>query len=345
MTPLEIKEAIRRQALEVGFSVAAFAPAATTERQKLDLAQYLKEGRHASMEWMAETEQRRNDPRGLWKDVRSVIVLGLNHAPAWNPLDHLKLKDRGAISAYAKGKDYHDVVKKRLKQLARWMVDSFGNELKVFVDTAPVMEKPLASASGLGWAGKHTNVVSRDFGCWLFLGEIFTTLDLPPDMAEPDHCGSCTKCLDICPTDAFDGPRKIDARKCISYLTIEHHGDIDPQLAEKMGNRIYGCDDCMSICPWNKFAPIHSEEAFFPRPETFAPRLADIAALNDPDFRTIFAQTPVKRTGRNRMVRNALIAMGNSGDKAFEGQIKGLINDEAEEVKNAAIWALKKLKT
>ena len=274
----------------------------------------------------------------------SVIALGVNYAPAEDPLAVLARRDRAAISAYARNRDYHDVVKKRLKALARWMVARWqGTELKVFVDTAPVMEKPLAQRAGLGWQGKHTNLVSRGHGSWLFLGEIYTTLDLPPDAAEADHCGRCRRCLTACPTDAFPAPYRLDARRCISYLTIEHRGPIPEEFRAAMGNRIYGCDDCLAVCPWNKFARAHSEPAFAPRAGLDAPRLAELAALDDAGFRALFGGSPVKRIGRDRFVRNVLVAIGNSGDPALRPVAQALAEDPDPVVAEAARWAAARL--
>ncbi len=338
-----IKEEIRQKALEVGFDTVGFAPAHIPQEKQDHLHAYIAEGRHGDMEWMAETAERKSSPHKLWPDVKSVIVLGLNYGPGHDPLAILEQKDRGAISVYAQGKDYHDLVKKRLKQIARWMVERFDNELKVFVDTAPVMEKPLAQMAGLGWQGKYTNVISKEYGAWLFLGEIFTTLELPPDEPEVDHCGSCTLCIDACPTGAITAPNQVDARACISYLTIELKGDIPEQYRGQMGNRIYGCDDCSAVCPWNKFTVPTKEEAFQPRAHTQAPRLSDLAQLDDATFRKVFSGSPVKRTGRNRMLRNILIALGNSGNVSKSAEIQGFLNEEDPSVQEAARWALGKL--
>jgi epoxyqueuosine reductase len=304
----EIKDRIRAQALELGFDAVGFAAATADPAWSVALETYVAEGRHGTMEWMAERRAQRAAPQELWPEVRTVIVLGSNYAPPGGagPAP----PDRGTISVYARGKDYHDTVKKRLKALGRWMADSFGVPLKVFVDTAPVMEKPLAARSGLGWQGRHTNVVSRRFGSWLFLSEVYTPLDLEPDPPEPDHCGSCRACEAACPTRALAGGR-IEPRRCISYLTIEHKGDIAPELAAAMGNRIYGCDDCMAACPWNKFAPPTRDADFLPRIEMVMPRLDDLAQLDDAGFRQVFAGSPVKRIGLERMARNVRIARAN----------------------------------
>jgi epoxyqueuosine reductase len=295
------------------------------------------------MDWLANTAARRTDPHVLWPDARSVIMLGLNYGPNDDPLRVLQHKDRGAISVYAQGDDYHDVIKSRLKTIARWLIGAAGGDVKVFVDTAAVMEKPLAAAAGLGWQGKHTNLVSRQLGSWLFLGAIFTTLELAADTAEIDHCGSCAACLDVCPTNAFPAPYRLDARRCISYLTIEHKGPIPRELRRQMGNRIYGCDDCLAVCPWNKFAQAGREAKLSAREALRAPALAELARLDDAAFRALFAKSPVKRIGRDRFVRNVLIAIGNSGDAAMAGTAEHLLDDAAPLVRGAAVWALSRL--
>jgi epoxyqueuosine reductase len=295
------------------------------------------------MDWLAATTARRADPRALWAEVRSVVMLGVNYGPGVDPLAVLKERTRGAISVYAQGDDYHEIIKPRLKALARWLIAQAGGDVKVFVDTAAVMEKPLAQRAGLGWQGKHTNLVSRDFGAWLFLGAIFTTLELPFDQAEADHCGSCGACLDACPTAAFDAPYKLDPRKCISYLTIEHKGPIPRELRAAMGNRIYGCDDCLAVCPWNKFAQAGREAKLSARNELRAPALAELAGLDDAAFRALFRKSPVKRTGRDRFVRNVLIAIGNSGEPGLAAHAEALLGDASPLVRGAAIWALTRL--
>ena len=295
------------------------------------------------MDWLARAPERRADPRVLWPDVRAIIMLGLNYGPHDDPLHILGAPTRGAISVYAQGDDYHDVVKSRLKAVARWLIETAGGDAKVFVDTAAVMEKPLAAAAGLGWQGKHTNLVSRELGSWLFLGAIFSTLELPPDAAEADHCGSCRACLDVCPTAAFPAPYRLDARRCISYLTIEHKGPIPRELRPRIGNRIYGCDDCLAVCPWNKFAQAGREQKLFARDALQAPALSDLARLDDAAFRALFAKSPIKRTGRDRFVRNVLIAIGNSGDRALAGEAERLLGDAAPVVRAAAVWALARL--
>ena len=308
-----LKESIREHALSIGFDAVGFAAAVDDGTPKARLREYVDEGRHASMTWMEDTFERRATPTGLWSEVKTVISLGMNYGPEVDPLAVLDQPDRGAISVYAQHRDYHDVVKKRLKQLARWMVSEVDHELKVFVDTAPVMEKPLAQRAGLGWQGKHTNLVSRDFGPWLFLGEIFTTLELSPDRPETDHCGSCTACLEACPTGALDPqhPYKIEPAKCISYLTIEHHGEIPQDLADKMGNRIYGCDDCHAVCPWTRFTKLCTEDQLKARPELIAPKLDDLQSLDDAAFRSHFSGSPVKRIKVERFQRNVAIAQRN----------------------------------
>jgi epoxyqueuosine reductase len=295
------------------------------------------------MDWMATTAERREDPRTLWSEVRSVIMLGLNYGQGGDPLAILQQHDRGAISVYAQGSDYHEIIKPLLKSLARWLVARAGGDVKVFIDTAAVMEKPLAAAAGLGWQGKHTNLVSRQLGSWLFLGAIFTTLDLQIDAAEEDHCGSCRACLDICPTAAFPAPYRLDARRCISYLTIEHKGHIPREFREAMGNRIYGCDDCLAVCPWNKFAQAGHEAKLAAREELKAPRLAELARLDDAAFRKLFTKSPVKRSGRDRFVRNVLIAIGNSRDAALAIEAERLLSDSSPLVRGAAVWALGRL--
>ncbi len=305
------------------------------------LADFLAAGHHGQMGWMADRTEWRGNPAALWPQARSVIMLAESYAPPENPLPLLQQRDRGVISVYAQGRDYHDLVKRRLKRLGRWLIDQTPCEIKVFVDTAPVMEKPLAQAAGLGWQGKHTNLLSRDLGNWFFLGAIFTTLELPPDAPEISHCGSCTACLDICPTAAFPAPYRLDATRCISYLTIEHHGPVDPDLRALMGNRIYGCDDCLAICPWNKFAQAARDIGYAPRHG--APPLAELAALDDAAFRVRFAGSPIKRIGRNRFVRNVLYAIGNSADPALAASAQALLEDADDTVAEAASWALSRL--
>jgi epoxyqueuosine reductase len=295
------------------------------------------------MAWMARDTARRGDPRALWPQVRSVVMLGLNYGGSDDPLAILQRPVHGGISVYARGDDYHDIIKPRLKAIARWLVGAAGGDVKVFVDTAAVMEKPLAAAAGLGWQGKHTNLVSRELGSWLFLGAIFTTLWLPPDAPEADHCGSCRACLDICPTAAFPAPYRLDARRCISYLTIEHKGPIPPELRPRMGNRIFGCDDCLAVCPWNKYAQVGREAKLAARAALRAPHLADLARLDDAAFRALFAKSPVKRAGRDRFLRNVLVAIGNSNDPTLAGEAERLVTDASALVRGAAVWALGRL--
>ncbi|SPF81153.1 tRNA epoxyqueuosine(34) reductase QueG [Pseudoprimorskyibacter insulae] len=308
------------------------------------LTAFLEAGYHGQMSWMADRTHWRSNPHALWPEAKSVIVLAESYTPDHDPTEVLNHPDQGAISVYAQNKDYHDTVKKRLKRLARWLIAEAGGEVKVFVDTAPVPEKPLGQAAGLGWQGKHTNLVSRGLGNWFFIGSVFTTLDLPPDPPEVDHCGSCRACLSACPTEAFPAPYQLDARRCISYLTIEHHGPVDPDLRPLMGNRIYGCDDCLAACPWNKFAVEAREAKYHARPDLIAPDLAELASLDDTAFRAKFSGSPIKRIGRNRFVRNVLYAIGNSGRPALATVAQGLTDDPDETVADAARWALQRLK-
>ena len=337
------RAAIRDKALALGFDAVGFAPAALGRSAREGLGHYLAAGHHGDMGWLAERADKRADPTALWPDARSVVVLGLNYAPARDPLALLEARDRGNVSVYARGRDYHEVVKKRLKALARWMAEALDCQVKVFVDTAPVMEKPLAALAGLGWQGKHSNLVSRDFGSWLFLGEVYCSVELAPDAAGSDHCGACRRCLDICPTAAFPAPYQLDARRCISYLTIEHKGHIPREFRAPMGNRIFGCDDCLAVCPWNKFAGATREAAFLPRAELTAPRLADLAELDDAGFRALFSKSPVKRLGRDRFLRNVLIALGNSGQPALAETARRHLDDPSPLVRAMAVWALARL--
>jgi epoxyqueuosine reductase len=343
LTLHEIKSALARAAAALGFDAVAVAGPALAPQIRSDLAEFLARGFHGDMAFMAARSERRGDPQIMWPQVRAIVMLGVNYGPDRDPTAVLARRDRGAISVYAQGSDYHDVIKKRLKALARWLVAQAGGDVKVFVDTAAVMEKPLAALAGLGWQGKHTNLVSRRFGSWLFLGALFTTLELPPDAAETDHCGSCTACLDICPTAAFPAPYRLDARRCISYLTIEHKGPIPRELRPLLGNRIYGCDDCLAVCPWNKFAQKGREAKLATREELDAPALAELAGLDDAGFRRLFAGTAIKRSGRDRFVRNVLIAIGNSGDPALAIHAERLIDDPAAVVRGAAVWAAARL--
>ncbi|MEM7439582.1 MAG: tRNA epoxyqueuosine(34) reductase QueG [Pseudomonadota bacterium] len=338
---MQFKDRIRARAFEEGFvGFGVTRPDAVPEIADR-LKTYVDEGRHGQMAWMAERMHWRGAPDALWPEAKSVIMLAESYAGDVDPMAVLQEPDRGAISVYAQGKDYHNIVKKRLKRLGRWMIENAGGEIKVFVDTAPVMEKPLAAAAGLGWQGKHTNLVGRTIGNWVFLGSIFTTLDLAADAPEVDHCGSCTKCLDACPTDAFPAPFQLDARRCISYLTIEHAGPVDEDLRSKMGNRIYGCDDCLAACPWNKFAVAASDQRYIGGAEP--PELADLAALDDTAFRARFAGSPIKRSGRNRMVRNVCYAIGNSGMPSLKPSVQALVNDPDPAVADAARWAVERL--
>jgi epoxyqueuosine reductase len=342
-----LKTALANAARRHGFDTVGITRPDSIPQALERLRHFLAEGAHGDMDWMETTAARRGSPRALWPQVRSIIMLGLNYGRDCglndDPLAILQRRDRGAISVYARADDYHDIIKPRLKALARWLSEQAGGDAKVFVDTAAVMEKPLAAAAGLGWQGKHTNLVSRQFGSWLFLGAIFTTLDLPPDAPEVDHCGTCRACLDICPTAAFPAPYRLDARRCISYLTIEHKGPIPRELRAAIGNRIFGCDDCLAVCPWNKFAQAGHEMKLAARPELQAPCLADLARLDDAAFRKMFSKSPVKRTGRNRFVRNVLIAIGNSGDATLAGEPLRLLGDSSALVRGAAVWALSRL--
>ncbi len=334
---------IRDRALAQGFDAVGFAEAGAPETARRDLAAFIAKGYHGDMGWLATTAERRCDPKVLWPQARSAVVLGLNYGPAGDPLAALARPAHGAVSVYAQGRDYHDVVGKRLRALARWIHDRFDCEVKLFVDTAPVMEKPLAQRAGLGWQGKHTNLVSRGHGSWLFLGEILTTLALAPDAAEDDHCGVCRRCLDVCPTDAFPAPYRLDARRCVSYLTIEHKGHIGVEFRTAIGNRIYGCDDCLAVCPWNKFARRAAVPDLQPRIELAAPRLAELAGLDDAGFRRVFSGSAIKRLGRDRFVRNVLIAIGNSGDAALAPCAERLLGDASPLVRAMAVWALSRL--
>ena len=339
------KEAIRSRAFECGFDAVGFARAESPQDAGEGLAAFLAEGRHGEMEWMQRTSERRADPKVLWPEAKTVIALGVNYGPHGDPLAPLAQRECGVISVYARNADYHDVIKRRLKEFAAWIVRSFGGDVKIFVDTAPVMEKPLSQAAGLGWQGKHTNLVSRQFGSWLFLGSVFTTLELPPDQAGSDACGSCSRCLEICPTRAFTAPYRIDARRCISYLTIEHKGHVAHEFREAIGNRIYGCDDCLAVCPWNKFAVAARQVAFHPRIELTLPLLRELAQLTDPDFRELFRGSPAKRIGRDRFVRNVLIAIGNSREPGLAPVAEGLLVDGSPLVRAMAVWALSRLLT
>jgi epoxyqueuosine reductase len=339
----EIRDGIRAAAFREGFDVVRFAKAEAPKGAGTDLQRFLNEERHGGMDWMARNAERRADPKVLWPEAKSIIVLGLNYGPKHDPRERLAARERAAVSCYAEGDDYHDVVKAKLKRLAHSIAELRGSEVKVFVDTAPVMEKPLAQAAGVGWQGKHTNLVSRHHGSWLFLGSIFTTLEIAPDEPEQDHCGACTRCLDVCPTNAFTASYRIDARRCISYLTIEHKGHIAREFREKMGNRIYGCDDCLAVCPWNKFASMAREARFHARAELTQPRLADLTRLSDADFRALFRGSPIKRIGRDRFLRNVLIAIGNSDQSSLASEAERLLDDLSPLVRAMAVWALSRL--
>ncbi len=335
----QLKAMVAQKALAEGFATCRVCePGAVDIGEKLGA--FLEAGYHGTMGWMEERKGWRAEPEKLWPEARSVIVLGEVYTPAHDPMEVLEHPGKGAISVYAQNRDYHDVVKKRLKRLARWLVDQTGEQVKVFVDTAPVPEKAIGQESGLGWQGKHTNLVSREMGSWFFIGSVFTTARLEPDEAEVDHCGSCRACLDVCPTDAFPGPYRLDARRCISYLTIEHAGPVDEDLRPLMGNRIYGCDDCLAVCPWNKFAQEAKEAKYHARADLVAPDLAELARLDDAGFRQMFSGSPIKRIKRGRFVRNVLYAIGNSGDAGLREVARGLCGDEDPVVADAARWAV-----
>jgi epoxyqueuosine reductase len=339
----DVKQQLKTDAMALGFDAFGVTAPDAIPLAASRLRTFLDAGRNGDMEWMVTNADRRADPRVLWPDVRSVIMLGASYAPPESPLDALARTSNAAISVYAKGRDYHDVLKSRLKQLAGDFALATGSEVKVFVDTAPLMEKPLAAAAGLGWQGKHTNLVSRDHGSWLFLGAIMTTASLAPDAAEIDHCGSCRRCLDVCPTNAFPAPYQLDARRCIAYLTIEYRGHIASEFRAPIGNRVFGCDDCLAVCPWNKFAQSANEAKFAASPTTDNPPLAELLTLDDATFRTRYAGTPIKRTGRNRVVRNALIAAGNSGNVEHLPAVISLLDDASPLVRAMAVWALHQL--
>ncbi|MBL4906568.1 MAG: tRNA epoxyqueuosine(34) reductase QueG [Sneathiella sp.] len=339
------KEKLIEFALEQGFDTARIASADFGETPGDNLETFLEKGRHGDMDWLVAKKDWRKHPQSLWPEAKSAIVLGLNYGPETDPRVHAMNPELGIISVYALGKDYHELIKKRLKRIARWIVQEYGADVKVFVDTAPVMEKPLAASAGIGWQGKHTNLLSREFGSWLFLGCILTTLEIEPDEAEEGSCGSCTACLDVCPTNAFPAPYQLDATKCISYLTIETRSHIPRHMRAAIGNRIYGCDDCLAVCPWNKYAQQSREIAFQPRRELTAPRLADLSALDDTSFRALFSGSPVKRLGRNRFIRNVLISLGNTGDSNNIGNVQSLLRDPSPIIRVAAVWACAQLMT
>ncbi len=338
-----IREQLEKEARALGFSQFGITSAQVSTEIAYGLREFVSKQHHGSMDWLADRLYHRESPTNLWPDAKSVVMVAMNYGPKTDPRALLEERSSGNISVYARGRDYHDTLKKRLKTLARFMVETFDCNLKVFVDTAPVPEKPLAAAAGLGWQGKHTNIVSREFGSWLFLGAIYTDMELQGDKPHADQCGSCRACLDACPTDAFPEPYKIDARKCISYLTIEHKGPIPHEFRKAMGNRIYGCDDCLAACPWNKFAKTASEAAFHARVELDAPSLKELLDLDDPGFRQVFSGSPIKRIGRDRFVRNALVAAGNSGDIGLLKSVQVLADDPSAVVSEAANWALAEL--
>jgi epoxyqueuosine reductase len=343
VTEADLRQSIRDRARDLGFEACGFASAADPWPAGARLEEFVAEGHHGTMAWMADTLERRRHPTAMWPDARSAIVLGLNYGPDSDPLSGLERPAKGLISAYARGDDYHDLIKGRLKQLAGWTRARLGGEVKVFVDTAPLLEKPLAQRAGLGWQGKHTNLVSRRLGSWLFLGSILTSAELAPDPAETDHCGVCRACLDICPTGAFPAPYRLDARRCISYLTIEHAGPVEPALRPALGNRIYGCDDCLAVCPWNKFAQGAREAALQARADLVEPGLAGLADLDEPGFARMFRKNPVRRIGLQRFLRNVLYAMGNSRDPNLAAPVEARLTDPSPLVRGAAVWALARL--
>jgi epoxyqueuosine reductase len=341
--PTQAAAFARQAALKLQFDAVGLADVRQGWPASARLAEWLEAGHHASMEWMQTHAARRSHPLALWPEAKSAVLVGLNYGPDDNPLERLKATSNGVISAYAQGRDYHDVLKGRLKLLGAELARGLGAQVKVFVDTAPLMEKPLAERAGLGWQGKHTNLVSRSFGSWLLLGSVLLDVELTPDAAEQDHCGTCRACLDICPTDAFPAPYQLDARRCIAYLTIEHNGPIDRQFRTAIGSRVYGCDDCLAVCPWNKFASLAAEQKFHASPATDTPALAELLTLDDAAFRQRFAGTPIKRTGRDRFLRNVLIAAGNSGDQALVPDVLARLDDAAPVVRGMAVWALLRL--
>lgn len=345
ISPEAAKLRITQWGHELGFDVVGFTPAELPAGANENLQLFLTQGYHGDMQWMQTHAERRGNPKSLWEDARSVIIFGHNYAPDYDPLELREQKENGLVSCYALGKDYHDIIKKKLRVLAGQIASELGAQVKLFVDTAPLMEKPLAAQSRLGWQGKHTCIVSREFGSWLFLGEILTDIELPYDAPVKDSCGQCSRCLDICPTQAFDAARQLDARKCISYLTIEHQGHIPQEYREKIGNRVYGCDDCLAVCPWNKFAKRSAEMSYHPSSESGLPvlPLEDMLKLDDGAFRKRFAGSPIKRIKRDRFIRNVLIAAGNSGQRNYISRIKELLEDTSPLVRAMAVWALKKL--
>ena len=339
----DLKSKLLGRAKELGFDLTKACSPSEIRSISESLREFLRLNYHGQMTWLSEKIEWREDPKILWPEAKTVIMLAQSYKPIHNPMEVLKHPDKAAISVYAQNKDYHVVIKKKLKSLARWLINEAGGEVKVFVDTAPVAEKPLGQAAGLGWQGKHTNLVSRDLGNWFFIGSIFTTLEIAPDHPEQDHCGSCQSCIDICPTEAFPKPYQMDARRCISYLTIEHRGPIEIELRSKIGNRIYGCDDCLAVCPWNKFAKAGNETKLFAREELKMPDLTELVSLDDKAFRDKFSGSPIKRIGRNRFVRNVLYAIGNSKEQKFKKVVQPLIKDPDLAVRDAASWALTQL--
>ena len=337
------KQLILKRAARYGFDATGFASVDQPWPAGARLKAFVEEGRHGTMDWFEETLERRSHPRAMWPEARSAVVFGMNYGPDRDPMEILAHKDRAAISVYAQGDDYHQLIKGRLKELGGWMAKKLSCRVKVFVDTAPLMEKPLAEAAGVGWQGKHTNLVSPRHGSWLFLGSVLTDLELEPDAPTGERCGSCRACLDVCPTDAFPAPFQLDARACLSYLTIEHEGPIPHRYRAAMGNRIYGCDDCLAVCPWNKFAARAREQALHAREALRAPALADLAALDERAFRALFRKSPVKRIGPERFVRNVLYAIGNSGDPALAEAARARLDDPSPQVRGAAVWALGRL--
>ena len=335
-----MRELIKEKALEIGFDAVGFTEPSLDGKISAQFDAFISKGHFGDMEWMVANAHRRTDPKELWPEARSIIVVASNYGPETDPLDDLNADDRGNISIYARNRDYHNILKKRLKKLGRWLGETFQCDLKVFVDTSPVLEKPLAQNAGIGWQGKHSNLVSKDFGSWFFLGELFTTLEIEPDTREHDHCGSCTKCLNICPTNAFPSPYKLDARRCISYLTIEYKGHIPVEFRKPIGNRIYGCDDCLAICPWNKFSKTASEIAFIPIEKLRLPLLKELISLDDAAFRKFFSGSPIKRIGRDRFIRNTLVALGNSKTRDVPTDLLKLLSDPAPIVRSMAVWAL-----
>lgn len=339
MKPEKLKAILQSKATELGFDVCRITGANLPEQTGKHLKQFIESKRHASMTWMETTLERRIAPTAMWPDAKSAILLGMNYGPDSNPMANLEVRDKATISVYARNRDYHDIIKGRLKTLAGWFASQTREDVKVFVDTAPLMEKPLAGQAGLGWQGKHTNLVSREFGSWLFLGVILTVTDLDPDVSEPDHCGSCSACLDVCPTDAFPAPYQLDAGRCISYLTIEHAGPVPIEFRKAMANRIYGCDDCLAVCPWNKYAQVTNEAKLTAREDLEAPDLAALVSLDDASFRQFFSGSPIKRIGRNRFIRNVLIAIGNSGNIEFLPAVREHLGSTDAVVRGAAVWA------